>query len=228
MTFRTLAAGVAAIVLAGTGVTISAQPSNAMEAVFDVGDLVLTDNTCTDHTVTSNFTFTESDAPTRYVMLRVLDPELEQIHSLRVIVLKNEATRTDHFIFCPGELVSGTYTVTGEVVQEGVQARAAVNDKWATTFEVYVPPRVAPTPTTTPTRAGTAMLRKVDRGIRLVLTGGTYEQKWRVKVRLGRDHTYVTKPGQSLIRTFRWTSGRHTVKVFTDGQRVAKRAITIR
>jgi hypothetical protein len=228
MTFRTLAAGVAAIVLAGTGVTISAQPSNAMEAVFDVGDLVLTDNTCTDHTVTSNFTFTESDAPTRYVMLRVLDPELEQIHSLRFIVLKNEATRTDHFIFCPGELISGTYTVTGEVVQEDVQARAAVNDKWATTFEVYVPPRVAPTPTTTPTRAGTAMLRKVDRGIRLVLTGGTYEQKWRVKVRLGRDHTYVTKPGQSLIRTFRWTTGTHTVKVYTDGQRVAKRSITIR
>ena len=228
MTFRTFAAGIAAITLAGAGVAISAPPSNAMEAVFDVGDLVLAEEGCTDHAVTSNFTFTESDAPTRDVILRVLDPELEQVHSLRVIVQKNEATRTDNFTFCPGELVSGTYTVTGEVVQEGVQARAAVNDKWATTFEVYVPPRVAPTPTTTPTRAGTVMLRKVDRGIRLVLTGGTYEQKWRVKVRLGRDHTYVTKPGQSLIRTFRWTAGRHTVKVFTDGQMVARRAITIR
>lgn len=72
------------------------------------------------------------------------------------------------------------------------------------------------------------MLRKVDRGIRLTLTGGTYAQKWRVKVRRGRDHIYTTDAGTSLIRTFRWTSGTNTVKVYTDGQLVVKRAITVR
>lgn len=227
MTFRTFAALAAATVIAGAGVAVSSPPANAMEAVFDVGDLVLQEEGCTDHAVTSNFTFTESDADQREVLYRVLDPELEQIHSLRVQVSKNEASRIDNFTFCPGRLVSGTYTVTAQVVNE-VQARSSVNDKWSTTFEVYVPPRVAPTPTTSPNRAGTAMLRKVDSGIRLVLTGGTYEQKWRVKVRLGKTHKYTTAPGKSLIRTYRWTSGRHVVKVYTDGQMVVKRAITVR